>query len=115
MFSWFGSTTTTRHHEDLSPEDAQLVKTLLKFRDEFQEQHSPVVMSLHGLKNISNILYNECKFKRILWTDDMNQELPIMCSDYPQSTESHFSAPWGDPKASYYSENHLAIKSNSVA
>ena len=68
--------------EKLSPEDAALVKTLLIFKDEFQEQQNAVVMSLDGLKTVTNIDFSN-KFKGILWTGDINQKLPIKCTEYP--------------------------------
>ena len=29
----------------------------------------------------------------------MDQELPVKCSDVPQSTEGHFSVPWGQKES----------------
>jgi len=66
----------------LSAEDAALVKTLLKMQDEFQQQQCPVVISQDGLKTMSKIYYTN-KFKGIQWTGDINQELPIKCTDCP--------------------------------
>jgi hypothetical protein len=43
-------------------------------------------MSQEGLKNIGQIYYHN-KFKNILWTNNMNDELPIKCSDCPLPLE----------------------------
>lgn len=82
IFGW----SDTMSDEDLSPEDAQLVNTLHHFKDQFQEQQLPLTMSQDGLKTISKIYYTD-KYKGILWTNDMNRELPIKCSDYPQYSQ----------------------------
>ena len=87
MFQRIFSSWTSQNldDEDLSPEDAQLIKTLLQFKTEFNKQSS-VVMSQEGLKNIGQIYYHN-KFKNILWTNNMNDELPIKCSDCPLPSE----------------------------
>lgn len=38
-------------------------------------------MSQDSLKTLGKIFYTD-KFKGILWTNDMNQELPIKCTDF---------------------------------
>jgi len=78
----------------MSAEDAQLVKTLLTFKHEFDQTHTPLIMSQDGLKTVSKIYY-ENKFKGILWTNEMNQELPVKCTDYAQTSEGSYSVPWG--------------------
>jgi hypothetical protein len=52
-------------------------------------------MSQDGLKSISKIHYKD-KYKGIIWTNDLNKELPIKCSDYPKFTQLSNSNKFGE-------------------
>lgn len=83
LFGYGGSQSQNGLDEDLSPEDAQLMKTLMQLQQEGQSNTNlPLIMSQDGLKAISKIYYTD-KFKDIQWTSNINQELPIKCTATP--------------------------------
>ena len=43
-----------------------------------------MVISQDGLKKASGIYYTN-KFKNVLWTSEIDREIPIKCPDYPQT------------------------------
>ena len=65
MFSWLPFFSQgDLASEQLSAEDAQLVKNLLQLRSEFQQTQSPLMISADGLKTLGEIYYTN-KFKNL--------------------------------------------------
>ena len=79
----FNFAATAQDEEELSPEDAAMIKTLTMVQQEFlDKQESPLILSSESLKELGQI-YCDSKFQGLCWTTDMCSELPIQCSDAP--------------------------------
>ena len=72
MFSRFFSLASQQEDEDLSPEDAAMIKTIKTIQKEQVMERSTVLnISQDSLKHLGKIYYDK-KFQGITWTSDIN-------------------------------------------